>query len=213
MVQKTFGSELIFDGDLEPSKKLGQAIRGKLWQNILSIDFRKSLRNPEIRHTAMGTGGESHVMFDVRGIWVTIYDDGEVRIFDEKFTMARSTEIEHILRAVFQLATRTANKRVNYDVNLRLHMLITEPSLKKFLNEGVRFAGNSRFLKAIGRYKGLRSFLMRINDNVGMSLTFPNHIDFLYHDVISSGSNRKAFVSSFVTRSMNLLKSMSRYAL
>ena len=212
MVQNTLVSELMFDADLEPSKRLGSEIRGKLWQNILSISFRKSLGNPEIRHITMGSGGESHVMYDVRGMWVSVYDDGELRVFDDKFTIARSTEVEHILKAVFQLVTRTANKRVNYDVDLRLHMLATEPSLKKFLKESVQFSGKSTFLKAIGRYKGLRSFLIRMSDNFGISLTFPDHIDFLYHDTISSGSNRKGFVSSFATKSMKFLKSMSRYA-
>lgn len=160
----------------------------------------------------MGRGGESHIEYEHKGMSIVVYDDGELVIFDRKFSFARCDEIERTIAAVFRVVTRTMKKRVSYDIDFRLHMLITEASLKKFVKENIRFTGTPKLQEALGRYRGLRSVFLALSKDLDMVIFYPAHFDFFYHRTIPSDPNRKAFVSSFVTTSMKYLEAMRRYA-
>lgn len=209
MVRKVHSAELGFESAFLPAKKLREEVRGKLWQNILRADFQKSLGNPEVQHVNKGYSGESHVSYNRDGISIVAYDDGKLRVEAQKFRPEQGNEIELIVKSFIQLVNRTAKRKVSYNVNLRLHADITEPSVKKFLSQSIRFAATPELLKAIGHFKGIRSFVLRVTDDFNLVFFYPAHVDFLY---TISGSIRKHFVASFVTRSLKYLQSMEKHA-
>lgn len=211
MTQKGLVSDLVLDANLFPTKELGAVVQAKMWQSILANDFRNGLGKPEIDHITMARGGEAHVEFDKDGISITMYDDGNLRILDEKFSEARSIKFERIISTVSTFLTRITGHPVKIDVNIRLHMTISDVALRKFIKDGVRFTGTKAFLKALGRYKGMKSVLLKLSDHLDMIIFYPDHIDFLYHDTITS-SHRKLLVRAMAVTSMNYLKTMRKYA-
>jgi hypothetical protein len=211
MAQKKLASNLVFDLTLSPKKELGPTLQGKLWQKLLGSAFRSGLGKLELDHVVTG-GGESHIRYDTKGMAITAYEDGTFTLHDSKFSVPRTSDLERILTAFFEVVNATTKRRVNFDADARLHMILSDRSLKKFLDDNVQFSATSKFERVFGHSKGLKSFLLQISDDVGMVVFHPNHLDFLYHAKVASDPRRKPFVSAFVVGSMKYLDSMGRYA-
>lgn len=91
-------------------------------------------------------------------------------------------------------------------------MYVKDPSAKKLLRGGIRFAPTKQFRSAIKGYKGLISFILRISDTLSIVFTYPNHLDFMYHRKLSGELYRKPFINAFISISMEYVKSLRKYA-
>jgi hypothetical protein len=212
MVRKKALASLGFDLTLTTKKELGSKVQGKLWQNLLGTAFRSALGRPELDHVVTGTGGESHVQYETKEITVIVYDNGRLDLFDSNFSRSRASEMERILRAFFQVVNRTTNRKVTFRARARLHMMLADRSLKKFLDDNIQFKATPKLRRALGDYKGVKSVLLGMSENQDMVVFSPDHVDFLYHSEITSDLSRKPFVVDFVTVSMKHVDSMRRFA-
>ena len=212
MAQKGRMTECGFNASLTPHKKIGLAVRGQLWQNLLGTRLRTNLGNPEINHITMGTGGESHIEYRLKGLEIVLYDDGDLSLDDYNFAVTRSTQVERALTALFKVMNDTTKKKIDFDVTMSMHIRFADKSLSKFMTTNVHFIATRKLRRAFGKIGGVRSFLLRLTDNLDMVVFSSNHIDFLYHATVSSGSDRKPFVRQFVANSMKYVESMRRYA-
>jgi len=212
MVRKRALASLGFDLTLTTKKELGPKVQGKLWQNLLGTAFRSALGEPELDHVVTGTGGESHVQYDTKGITLTAYDNGRLDLTDPEFSRSRASEMDRILGAFFQVVKRTAKRKVTFRAHARLHMMLADRWLKKFLEDNIQFRATPKLRRALGDYKGVKSVLLGLSENQDMVVFSPDHIDFLCHSVITSDLKRKPFVVDFVTVSMKRVDSMGRFA-
>jgi hypothetical protein len=211
MPRKKAVADLAFDLSLTVKKDLDPKLQGKLWRNLLSTSFRSALGNPELDHVVTGSGGESHIEYDTKGIAITAYDSGMLTLSDSAFSKTKASEMERILNAFFKVVNRT-KRRVTFRVSGRLHMRVVDRSLEKFLSENIQFKPTVKFRKALGNSRGVKSFLLKMSDNVDMVVHSPSHIDFLYSAEVASALNRKPFVMDFVTAGFKYIDSMRMYA-
>jgi hypothetical protein len=212
MVRRKTFANLAFNLSLAPKKEFGAKLQGKLWQNLLGSAFRSTLGKSEVDHVVTGAGGESHVQYDDKGITLIAYDNGSLDLTDSEFSRSRASEMEKLLSAFFQVVNRTTNRKVTFTANARLHMMLADRSLKKFLDDNIQFRAAPKLRRALGDYKGVKSVLLGMSENQDMVVHSPDHIDFLYHSVIKSDLKRKLFVVDFVTVSMKRVDSMRRFA-
>lgn len=212
MPQTKLATDMNLHITLKPKRKLPSSLERKFWQSLLGNDFRDSLGRPEVDHFASGGPGESHIEYRVGSIEILPSDDGELIIFDREYAPSKSPEVQRVITAFLQAAKQTAHKRVDFEIDARLHLILVGYSSKRFLTENVRFSPTRRFIQAFGKHSSVRSFLLQLSENLDVAVFHPDHLDFLYHGTIATSPNGKTFVSSFMATCMNYLRIIRRHA-
>jgi hypothetical protein len=197
---------------LTPKRELSLSAQRRLWQKLLDQDFRSSIGKPEIDHIVSSGPNESHVHYRIAGIDFVIYDRGRADMNVEKFVAGRTRQIEKILAAILRAIGQATPKPWNLEVSALLHVILPNPAMRRFLRENMRVRPTPKFREAFGKYVGFRSFVLMISNTLSISFVSPSHIDFLYHDTISTAPSQKPFVDDFAIKSMQYIESVGRCA-
>jgi hypothetical protein len=197
--------------NLSPKRQLSSSARGRLWQKLLDPDFRTSLGEVRIDHISSGGSGESHVEYLLDGIDALITDRGHTDVDLTKLIPERTRQLEKMLSSVIAEVGRAARKKVDLNLNGLLHLMLVKPVMTRFMAENIRFVASPEFFRVF-RNKGVKSFLLRLSDTLDVVVGTRGHLDFLYHDTISTTSNRKPFVGRFLTLSTRYIESLRRRA-
>lgn len=210
--QKKLVKDVSLTIHLRPKKELSLSSSGKLWKKLLDYGFRSSMGKIDIDHIASSGPGESHVEYKMGSIDVLMYDTGRIDIDDDKFIPARSRQLDKILTVILSAIGGTAKKRLDVEVSALIHLILVGPSLSRFLGQNIAVRTTPKFRKAFRKYIGFKSTLLQISSTLDVVFQGPSHLDFLYHDVVSTAANRKPFVDQFTRTTMQYIESISRLA-
>lgn len=202
-------AELTLHVNLKPTTALPSKALTAFWRKVLDVDFRSAIGRPKTDHVSSGSTGESHVLYTFGTIQIALYSRGDATIEDEEFVPGHSAMIQRIVNAILQTIAQAANKRVYMQVDAYLEAVLLRKAIGQFLLRNVRFSPTTRFIKLFAPAK-IVSFMLKISNNLSIAFVAPNHLDFIYLDRISMGTNRKAFVSKLVGTGMKHLKSLDR---
>jgi len=126
--------------------------------------------------------------------------------------MARSNEVQNILREILRIITVASHKSVEYQIRAMLHIIVAHSSMKRFLKDNIKFVSNPQFNKVFGDSLGLRGFYLLMSKNLSIAFGAPDDLDFIYRGTISTGQYQKPFIRSLLSTSMNYVRSLRKYA-
>lgn len=196
---------------LKPTRSLSSRVQTAFWHRVLDVDFRNAIGKPKTDHVNSGSIQESHVLYTLETIDIAIYSRGDTTIEDDEFIPSHSVKIERIVESILRTITQAANKRVYMQVDAYIHVILSSKSMERFLINNVRFSPTAAF-KRLFAPAAIVTFVLRISKNLSIAFVGPNHLDFLYFDKISTGTDRKAFLSRFTRTALKYLKSLERRA-
>jgi hypothetical protein len=172
---------------LHPEKKLSKARQEKFWTKVLSADFAGLVGPVDIDHMLT----EDHIQFNTKDqVEIVVYKDSYVSVGDDEYSLARSKILQKSVDSVLRGVKYASGKAVAYRASLQLHLHVTRPSAKRFFAETVRVSPTSKFRRVFGKFKGFRGFLFQIEDNLGLAVTLPDHLDFMSRNAVKAGRSK-----------------------